>query len=133
MSIIVVVVLSFCCSRRLHRLGLCYVVRLCLGRIMSDRAKEEAVDFGHRVGDTLFNPASLTHGCMGKHCSMKHTRRGALGASYIQQHRALDVNGQIGLLHKASTTARGASGRNLYQGVLQTIALHVAHDMSYRW
>jgi hypothetical protein len=45
---------------------------------MSDRAKEEAVDFGHRVGGTLFNPASLTHGCMGKHCSMKHTRRGAL-------------------------------------------------------
>ena len=22
------------------------------------------MDFGHRVGGTLFNPASLTHGCM---------------------------------------------------------------------
>jgi hypothetical protein len=40
--------------------------------------------------------------------------------------------GQIGLRHKASIILRGASGRNLYQGVLQTMALHVAHDMSYR-
>jgi hypothetical protein len=31
----------------------------------------EAVDFGHRVGGTLFNPASLTNGCMGKHCGVK--------------------------------------------------------------
>ena len=29
------------------------------------------MDFGHRVGGTLFNPASLTHGCMGKHCGVK--------------------------------------------------------------
>src|SRR5262249_26369856 len=42
------------------------------------------------------------------------------------------VSDQIGLRHKASTTARGASGRNPYQGRLQTTALHVAHDMSYR-
>ena len=32
----------------------------------------------------------------------------------------------------ASITARGASDHNLYQGVLQTIALHAAHHMSYR-
>src|SRR5262249_29607640 len=42
------------------------------------------------------------------------------------------TSGQIGLRHKASTTARGASGCNLYQGVLQAVALHVAHHMSYR-
>jgi hypothetical protein len=60
------------------------------------------------------------------------TRRGALGASRIQQRPAPDVSGQIGLPHKASITARGASGHNLYQGVLQTMALHVAHHMSYR-
>ena len=29
------------------------------------------MDFGHRVGGTLFNPASLTNGCMGKHCGVK--------------------------------------------------------------
>ena len=29
------------------------------------------MDFGHCVGGTLFNPASLTHGCMGKHCGVK--------------------------------------------------------------
>src|SRR5262249_17388391 len=66
--------------------------------------------------------------------ALRHTttRRGALGASCIQQRPAPHVSGQIGLRHKASTTARGASGRNPYQGVLQTMALHVAHDMSYR-
>src|SRR5262249_13910884 len=41
------------------------------------------------------------------------------------------VSGQI-LHHKASIAARGASDRNLYQGVLPTMALHVAHDMSHR-
>src|SRR5262249_42606950 len=60
------------------------------------------------------------------------TRRGALGASCIEQGPAPYVSGQIGLRHKASTTARGANGRNLYQGVLQTMAFHVAHHMSYR-
>jgi hypothetical protein len=60
------------------------------------------------------------------------TRRGALGASCSQQRPAHYVNGQIGLRHIASTTARGASDRNLYQGGLQAMALHVAHDMSYR-
>src|SRR5262245_22180100 len=63
------------------------------------------------------------------------TRRGTLAASYYiqQRHPALHVSGQInGLHHTASTTARSASDRNLYQGVLQTMALHVAHDMSYR-
>jgi len=67
--------------------------------------------------------------------SLRHTttRRGAPAVvSCIQQRPAPYVSGQIGLRHKASTTARGASGRNLYQGVVQTMALHVAHDMSYR-
>jgi hypothetical protein len=31
------------------------------------------------------------------------------------------VSAQIGLRHKASIAARGASGRHLYQGVLQTL------------
>src|SRR6516165_9823029 len=66
--------------------------------------------------------------------SLRHTttRRGAPAVvSCIQQRPAPYVSGQIGLRHKASTTARGASGRNLYQGVVQTMALHVAHHMSY--
>src|SRR5215831_6527215 len=83
----------------------------------------------------------LGHGCRKTTCadcaggpSLRHTttRRGALGASCIQQRPAPCESGQIGLRHKASITARGTSGRNLYQGVLQTLALHVAHDMSYR-
>src|SRR5262249_32569927 len=55
-------------------------------------------------------------------------------SSYIQQHHpALHVSGQItGLHHKASITAREANDHNPYQVVLQTIALHAAHDMSYR-
>src|SRR5215469_6842722 len=66
------------------------------------------------------------------------TRRGALVASCIaalcirQRDPAPHASGQIRLRHKASIAARGASDRNLYQGVLQTTALHVAHDMSYR-
>src|SRR5262249_3035142 len=55
------------------------------------------------------------------------------GASCIQQRLPRYVSGQIdGLHYKASIAARGASDRNLYQGVLQTTAWHVAHDMSYR-
>jgi hypothetical protein len=42
------------------------------------------------------------------------------------------LRAKIGLRHKASITARGASDRNLYQGVVPTMALHVAHDMSCR-
>src|SRR5262249_53916621 len=34
--------------------------------------------------------------------------------------------------NKWPITARGASDHNPYQGVLQTMALHAAHDMSYR-
>src|SRR5262245_45222018 len=62
------------------------------------------------------------------------TRRGALAAPYIQQRRPVPhVSAQInGLRHKASITAHGASDHNPYQGVLQTTALHAAHDMSYR-
>jgi hypothetical protein len=60
------------------------------------------------------------------------TRRGALGASCSQQRPAHYVSGQIGLRHKASRTARVASARNLYQGGVQAMALHVAHDMSSR-
>src|SRR5215467_8869550 len=60
------------------------------------------------------------------------TRPGALGASCIQPRPAPYVSTQIDLRHKASIAARGASGRNLHQGVLQTMALHAAHDMSYR-
>src|SRR5262245_32570782 len=70
--------------------------------------------------------------CAGGSLQHSTTRRGALGASCIQQRPAPYVSGQIGLRHKASTTARGASGRNLHQGVLPTMVLHVAHDMSYR-
>jgi hypothetical protein len=65
-------------------------------------------------------------------CLPVATRRGALGASCNQQRPAHYVNGQIDLHHKASTTARGASGRNLSQGVVKAMALHVAHGTSYR-
>src|SRR6266508_804793 len=69
-----------------------------------------------------------------KTVALRHTttRRGALAASCIQKRPAPYVRAKIGLRHKASITARGASGRNLYQGLLPTRALHVAHDMSYR-
>src|SRR5262245_21817471 len=49
------------------------------------------------------------------------TRRGALAASCGQKRPAPHVSGQI-LHHKASIAARGASDRNLYQGVLPTMA-----------
>jgi hypothetical protein len=52
--------------------------------------------------------------------------------SFIVLAISKTVSGQIGLRHKASITARGASGRNLRQGVLQAMPLYVAHDMSYR-
>jgi hypothetical protein len=56
-----------------------------------------------------------------------------IAASCIRQRRpAPHVSGQIGLRHKASIAARGASDHNPYQGVLQTMALRAAHHMSYR-
>jgi hypothetical protein len=69
-----------------------------------------------------FDPNSAKHAIAKKAVTPRHTtiRYGAL------------VSGQIGLRHKASITVRGASDRNLCQGVLQTMALHVAQDMSYR-
>ena len=70
--------------------------------------------------------------CVEAHYATVAARRGALGASCGQQRPAHYANGQIALHHKASTTARGESGRNLYQGVVQAMALHVAHDTSYR-
>src|SRR5215470_19788808 len=80
-------------------------------------------------------------GCLSFHPGLEEswlrhttTRRGALAASYIQQRRPVPhVSGQInGLRHKASITARGASDHNPYQVVLQTMALHADHHMSYR-
>ena len=75
-----------------------------------------------------------------KRVGYSHTnpRRGALAASCIaascirQRRPAPHVSGQNGLRHKASIAARGASDRNPYQGVLQTMALHAAQHMSYR-
>src|SRR5262249_7947688 len=70
--------------------------------------------------------------CAGGSLQHTTTRRGALGASCIQQRPAPHVSGQIGLHHKASTTARGPSDRNPYQGITHTMPLQVAHNMSYR-
>src|SRR5262249_51800755 len=77
-------------------------------------------------------PQTTCADCAGGSLRDTTTRRGALGASCIQQRPPPFVSGEIGLRHKASITPRGASGRNLYQGVLQTMALHIAHHMSYR-
>jgi len=72
------------------------------------------------LGHTTTNPGALAASCITAVCIR-------------QRHPALHVSDQInGLHHKASITARGASDHNLYQGVLQTMALPVAHHMSYR-